>query len=77
MAFEPGSERGHKLRMVWIALDEEGDRRVGEATAKRVGREVEVWRYGRRWAELASVVSAATGLAEEAWEEGQFGERRV
>ena len=26
--------------------------------AKRVGREVEVWRYGRRWAELASVVSA-------------------
>ena len=33
--------------------------------AKRVGREVEVWRYGRRWAELASVVSTwAKGLAD-------------
>ena len=42
--------------------------------AKRVAREVEVWRYGRRWVELASVVWAwAKGLAEEAWE--QFGER--
>ena len=26
--------------------------------AKRVAREVEVWRYGRPWAELVSVVSA-------------------
>ena len=65
MAFEPGSEleRAHKVRMVWIAPDEEGDGRIGEATgdgrrATRVGREVEVWRYGRRWAELVSVVSA-------------------
>ena len=38
----------------------------------------EVWRYGRPCAELGSVVSAwAEGLAEEAWEEAQFGEPRV
>ena len=57
MAFEPGSEleRGYKLRMVWIAPDEEGDGRVGEATGEdaTVGREVEVLLsaggLGRSW----------------------------
>ena len=38
---------------------EEDDRRVLERPqAKRVAREVEVWRSGRPWAELAFVVSA-------------------
>ena len=39
MAFEPGSEleRGHKLRMAWIAQDEEADGRVGEAMGEEGG----------------------------------------
>ena len=39
MALEPGSEleRADKLRMVWIAPDEEGDGRVGEATSEEGG----------------------------------------
>ena len=44
--------------------------------AKRVAREVEVWRYGRRWGEAGvGGVGGAKGLGEEVWEE--FGERRV
>ena len=78
MAFEPGSEleRGHKLRMVGIAPDEEGDGRVGEATGEEGGER------GGSVAVRAALggagvggVGGAKGVAEEAWE--QIGERRV
>ena len=72
MAFEPGNEleRVHKLRMVWIARPTNTMDGLERPRAKRVAREIEVRRFGRRWAELVSVVSAwAKGLAEEAWEE--------
>ena len=67
MAFEPGSEleRRHKLRMGGLHQTKKVMGGLERQRAKRVAREVEVWRYRRHWAELASVVSAwAKGLAD-------------
>ena len=74
MAFEPGSEleRADKLRMVRIAPDKEGDGRVGGATGEKRAGSVAV-----RAALGGAGVGGAGGekglLAEQAWEEAQFG----
>ena len=60
MALEPGSEleRRHKLRMGGSHRTKKAMGGLERRRAKMVAREVEVWQYGRLWAELASVVLA-------------------
>ena len=75
MAFESGSE----LEREWVdRTGRRSDGRVGEATGEEGGER------GGSVAVRAALggagvggVGGANGLAEEAWEEAQFGERRV